>query len=108
MKEKLKEKVSGQKEEDTSVPIEKYEEAAPTHETEKKGFLDKIKEKLPGGKKTEEVVVAAPPHPPPAEEYHAAPETEGDKKGFLEKIKEKIPGFHSKTDEEKEKEKEKY
>ncbi|KAG8378044.1 hypothetical protein BUALT_Bualt08G0097200 [Buddleja alternifolia] len=63
----------------------------PTHEPEeKKGFLDKIKDKLPGGKKPEEV---APPPSPPAAECAAVPEAEGkEKKGFLEKIKEKIPG----------------
>ncbi|KAG6390790.1 hypothetical protein SASPL_148535 [Salvia splendens] len=85
--------------EDTSVPVEKYEE----HE-EKKGFLDKIKDKLPGGKKTEEV--AAPPPPAPVVADYS--EAEGkEKKGFLDKIKEKLPGYHPKSDEEKEKEKEK-
>ncbi|KAG6422735.1 hypothetical protein SASPL_113115 [Salvia splendens] len=68
----------------------------PTQEgEEKKGLLDKITEKLPGGKKAEEV--ATPPPTPVAEEK--------EKKGFLDKIKDKIPGY-SKTDEEKENEKE--
>ncbi|XP_042033840.1 phosphoprotein ECPP44-like [Salvia splendens] len=105
-KKGLKEKIVGEKEkekkaecEDTSVPVEKYEE----HE-EKKGFLDKIKDKLPGGKKTEEV--AAPPPPAPVVADYS--EAEGkEKKGFLDKIKEKLPGYHPKSDEEKEKEKEK-
>ncbi|KAK8585222.1 hypothetical protein V6N13_139157 [Hibiscus sabdariffa] len=73
---------------------------------EKKGFLKKIKEKLPVQHKKAEVVSAPPPVPPTAaaaELHH-----EGDakeKKGILEKIKEKLPGYHSKTDEEKEKDK---
>ncbi|XP_051123803.1 phosphoprotein ECPP44-like [Andrographis paniculata] len=106
-KKSLKDKL---KEEDTSIPIQKSDDVPATVETgEKKGFLDKIKEKLPGGKKTEEA--ASPPPPPPtAEENATNPETtEGEKKGFLEKIKDKLPGFHSttKTDvEKKEKEKE--
>ncbi|KAF2310180.1 hypothetical protein GH714_007087 [Hevea brasiliensis] len=69
----------------------------------KKGFLEKIKEKLPGQqKKAEEETL---PAPPPAENAHAeAASHEGDakeKKGILEKIKEKIPGYHPKTEEEK-------
>ncbi|XP_041017810.1 phosphoprotein ECPP44-like [Juglans microcarpa x Juglans regia] len=120
-KDKIKDKIAVEKEEekyeDTNVPVEKYEEegvvhaAEPVQPEEKKGFLDKIKEKLPGQqKKTEEV----PPPPPPSHaEYAAAepvPSHEGEakeKKGFLEKIKEKLPGYHPKTEEEKEKEKEK-
>nr|QMS43732.1 Cor47 [Betula platyphylla] len=94
------------------VPVHeaKYEEevahipAEPAHPEEKKGFLEKIKEKLPGQhKKGEEV----PLSPPSAADYAAAPH-EGEakeKKGILEKIKEKIPGYHPKTEEEKEKEK---
>lgn len=103
----MKDKISGdhkeedKKTEDTSVPVEKYEETE-----EKKGFLDKIKDKLPGGgqKKTEEAAAPPSPPPPPAVAEH---EAEGkEKKGFLDKIKEKLPGYHSKTEEEKEKEKE--
>ncbi|KAG6388340.1 hypothetical protein SASPL_149765 [Salvia splendens] len=99
--------------EDTSVPVEKYEDVLPAQEHEdKKGFLDKIKDKLPGGKKTEEVAAPPPPAPAPAPvvaDYSATtPEAEGkEKKGFLDKIKEKLPGYHPKSDEEKEKEKEK-
>lgn len=116
-KKGLKEKKE-KHEEDTSVPIEKYEEEAVAQPEEKKGFLDKIKEKLPGQhKKTEEAAVAPPPV---VIECYAAEESsqavnEADqpkeKKGFLEKIKEKIPGYHPKSptgspsEEEKEKEK---
>ena len=109
MKETLKEKISGEKaeekHEDTVVPIEVVEQEPP-HPEEKKGFLGKIKDKLPGqNKKTDEV----PPPPPPVESTLEAPSYEGEakeKKGFLEKIKEKLPGYHPKTEEEKEKEKE--
>ncbi|KAK2995120.1 LOW QUALITY PROTEIN: hypothetical protein RJ640_020760, partial [Escallonia rubra] len=94
LKEKIKDKVSRgddhkeeveeEKYEDTSVPVEKYEEVVPPQAKkykevvppqaepevpaeEKKGFLDKIKDKLRGGhkKQAEEVVVfTAPPLPP--------------------------------------------
>ncbi|KAI3696037.1 hypothetical protein L1987_79046 [Smallanthus sonchifolius] len=118
LKEKIKEKIDGcknKKEEekiekhevDTCVPIEKYEEvvvppSAPAPE-EKKGIMEKIKEKLPGGhKKVEEC--AAPP-PPPVVVAHDEEGEHKEKKGILEKIKEKIPGYHSKSEEEKEKEK---
>lgn len=117
MKEKLKEKISGEKEEqkhedvDTVVPVEVVEQETP-HSDEKKGFLDKIKEKLPGHHKKTEEVQSPPPPPPPAVEVTTAeaPSHEGEtkeKKGLLEKIKEKLPGYHPKTEEDKEKEKEK-
>ncbi|KAI3516995.1 hypothetical protein L1887_16199 [Cichorium endivia] len=105
LKEKIKEKIEGHKEkkeeEDTSVPIEKYEVAplqhGPTSEPEeKKGFIEKIKEKLPGGHKKAEEEHAAPP-PPPAVVTHAE---EGEQKGLMEKIKEKLPGGHKKVEEE--------
>ncbi|ESQ27511.1 hypothetical protein EUTSA_v10019152mg [Eutrema salsugineum] len=74
-------------------------------EEEKKGFMEKLKEKLPGhGKKPEDASAAAPAAPvvvPPVEEAHPA-----EKKGILEKIKEKLPGYHPKTVEEEKKEKE--
>ena len=85
--------------------------AEPAQAEEKKGLLEKIKEKLPGQhKKPEEV--PSPPPPSVAEYSTSEPPThhEGDvkeKKGILEKIKEKLPGYHPKTEEEKEKEKEK-
>lgn len=126
IKEKIeehKEKKEEQKIEDTHVPVEKYEEApvappigdcvtpVPTPEPEeKKGFMEKIKEKLPGGhKKTEEEHGVTPPAPPveaaPPVVTHDAEGEPKEKKGIFEKIKEKIPGYHSKSEEEKEKEK---
>ncbi|KAG2313414.1 hypothetical protein Bca4012_027973 [Brassica carinata] len=71
---------------------------------EKKGFMDKLKEKLPGhGKKPEDAspAAAAPVVAPPVEEAQPA-----EKKGILEKIKEKLPGYHPKTADEVKKEKE--
>lgn len=121
LKDKVKEKIEEHKEKkeeekvekheaDTSVPIEKCEEVAVPTPTpapeEKKGFIEKIKEKLPGGhKKAEEEHVVAPPPPPPAEVAHDEEGEHKEKKGIFEKIKEKIPGYHSKSEEEKEKEK---
>lgn len=110
MKEdKEKEKKEEEKYEDTHVPVEVVHTEQPLTE-EKKGFLEKIKEKLPGhSKKPEEV--PPPPPPPPAEctptFTEAPPCHEGEtkeKKGIFEKIKEKLPGYHPKTEEEKEKE----
>lgn len=128
LKEKIQEKLGGGHHKDdeyhhgdTNVPIEKvhveevvYSEpsytapAAPDHyhqgEEEKKGgFLDKIKDKLPGQNKNkaEDHEVAAPVVAEPCVEE------EKEKKGFLDKIKDKIPGFHSKTDEEKKEHEEK-
>ncbi|KAK3425000.1 hypothetical protein EUGRSUZ_F01727, partial [Eucalyptus grandis] len=78
---------------------------------EKKGFLDKLKDKLPGGHKKADEVYSPPPPPPPAECAPVEPPYQDgspkEKKGLLEKIKEKLPGYHPKGDEEKEKEKEK-
>jgi hypothetical protein len=70
---------------------------------EKKGFMEKLKEKLPGhGKKPEDgsPAVAPPVVVAPVEEAHPA-----EKKGILEKIKEKLPGYHPKTVDEEKKEK---
>lgn len=109
-KKSLKEKICGEEkeeekkkiaEEDTAVPVVKCDDA-PGDATpdEKKGFLEKIKEKLPGGhKKAEEHA------PPPAECTTAdVPAHEGEagkeKKGILEKIKEKLPGYHKSEGEE--------
>ncbi|KAL2895595.1 Dehydrin COR47 [Bienertia sinuspersici] len=109
LKEKIEDKLGGghhKEEHDTNVPIEKvhiepsYTEHAPVHhhheQEEKKegGFIDKIKDKLPGQHADEEAKVEAPVvshHEPPCAEE------EKEKKGFLDKIKEKIPGFHSKN-----------
>nr|AEA29617.1 dehydrin [Suaeda glauca] len=125
IKEKIEEKFGhhDHKEEkhhehDTNVPIEKihvqenvYSEPSYTthahdhHEEEKKkgGFMDKIKDKLPGQHGDEEHKVAAPVVSHTHEEVHGA-EEEKEKKGFLDKIKEKIPGFHSKNGAEEKKE----
>ncbi|KAH9608364.1 hypothetical protein KSS87_019205 [Heliosperma pusillum] len=107
--EKLMEKpLPGHKdevEEETHVQEAVYSE--PPHQEEvpeKKSFLNKIKEKLPGGhnktddhhhdeaipvsaKSRVEVVYSEPPHQ----------DEDPEKKSFLDKIKEKLPG-HSKTD----------
>ncbi|KAK6939044.1 Dehydrin [Dillenia turbinata] len=134
LKEKIKEKISGdhKKEEekkyehhehehkhehydhDTNVPIEKeevvYTETVVVQPEEKKGFLEKIKEKLPGQAKKPEEVPPPPPvveYAPPPPEQHCHDGEVKEKKGFLEKIKEKLPGYHHKTEDEKEKEKEK-
>ncbi|RVW48228.1 hypothetical protein CK203_069490 [Vitis vinifera] len=69
LKEKIKEKISHEKEEpnghkDESVPVEKCDEMSKeelTNPEEKKGFLEKLKEKLPGQhKKGEEADHATP------------------------------------------------
>jgi len=113
LKEKLKEKLGGQHkdEEDTNVPIEKekphvqevvYSEPSYPHKEEdheKKGFIDKIKDKLPGQKKVEEQHESTAPV--------AIEPSSNDKKGFMDKIKEKIPGFSSKGSEEKKEHEEK-
>ncbi|KAL4575414.1 hypothetical protein LXL04_022257 [Taraxacum kok-saghyz] len=109
LKEKIKEKIT-KHEDETSVPIEKYDVAPLQHTPnpepeEKKGFMEKIKEKLPGGHKKVEEEYVAPPPPPPTVVTH--PDEGEQKKGIFEKIKEKIPGYHPKSEEEKEKEKEK-
>ncbi|XP_058785647.1 dehydrin ERD14-like [Vicia villosa] len=102
--QKRKKKKEKKKKEDTSVPVEKVDVVEGTTGTEeKKGFLDKIKEKLPGHKKTDDIttpppVVTAPPahvHTETAATTTTTPE--GEKKGILEKIKEKLPGYHAKT-----------
>ncbi|KAH0978092.1 hypothetical protein GBA52_027811 [Prunus armeniaca] len=99
LKGKIKEKKSGKNEEGdayhSSVPVEKTHDiknGAP-HADDKKGFIEQIKEKLPGQHKEAEHGAQA--------EYHAV-EAE-PKKGILEKIKDKLPGGH-KNEEEKPKE----
>jgi hypothetical protein len=88
------------------IHVEEVVYSEPSHPVEeKKGILEKIKEKLPGHNKKPEDVAVPPPPPvaPVAAECDTPPEHE--KKGFMDKIKEKIPGFHHKSEEEKEKEK---
>jgi hypothetical protein len=72
-----------------------YTEAAvsntntPLEPEEKRGLLDKIKEKMPGHKKTEEV----PPSEFDSTENVVSHKGEPVvKKGMMEKIKEKLPG----------------
>ncbi|OWM80464.1 phosphoprotein ECPP44-like [Punica granatum] len=60
---------------------------------EKKGFLEKIKEKLPRYEKKPEGDNSPEPEP--------EPECPAGKKGILEKIKEKLPGCHKSAEDEK-------
>jgi hypothetical protein len=108
---------------DTDVVVEKIDgdvktEAAPAvPEEEKKGFLEKIKEKLPGGHKKPEDAAAvpvthaapvpvthaapAPVHAPaPAAEEVSSPDAK-EKKGLLGKIMDKLPGYHKTGEEDK-------
>jgi len=111
---------------DTAVPVEKIHgdvktEAPPAAvpEEEKKGFLEKIKEKLPGGhKKPEDAAAAAPvthaaPEPvthaapapvhapaPAAEEVTVSSPDAKEKKGILGKIMDKLPGYNKAPAEE--------
>jgi hypothetical protein len=105
---------------DTAVPVEKIHgdvktEAPPAAvpEEEKKGFLEKIKEKLPGGHKKPEDAAAVPvthdasapvhapaPHAPaPTAEEVSSPGAK-EKKGLLGKIMDKLPGYHKAAGEE--------
>lgn len=93
-----------------AVAVEKvdvFEEPALVPEEEKKGFLHKMKEKLPGHSKkaVEEGGPVSPQAPAEHVKEHEVVEgTEGkDKKGFLEKIMDKIPGYHKNAGEEAEK-----
>ncbi|XP_074286202.1 uncharacterized protein LOC141611534 [Silene latifolia] len=107
LKDKLMDKLPGHKDEvveEPHVPIEEphvqevvysdFSEPPHTEEDpEKKGLLDKIKEKLPGQDKTDDH------HADEAVPVVIEPAVEGDKdyKGLLDKMKEKIPG-QNKTD----------
>jgi PHD/YefM family antitoxin component YafN of YafNO toxin-antitoxin module len=103
-KKSLKEKILGEKkEEETNVPVEKYEEehavvSGTSDIPEKKGFIEKIKDKLPGHKAP--VVAESPPLSEIEEKKVEDYEEPKEKKGFMEKIKEKLPGYHPKTSEE--------
>ncbi|KAM0871019.1 hypothetical protein ACQ4PT_039652 [Festuca glaucescens] len=87
---------------DTAVPVETEAPPAEVPEEEKKGFLEKIKEKLPGGHKKPEDAAAAPAtHAAPAPVHAPAPAAEEvsspdgkEKKGLLGKIMDKLPGYH--------------
>jgi hypothetical protein len=155
LKEKIKEKLPGQKDNegehvtglpapappaslqthgghhDTAVPVEKIHGDVKTQappavpEEEKKGFLEKIKEKLPGHKKPEDAAAVPVTHAAPAPVTHAAPapapvthaapapvhaptpateevsSPDGkEKKGLLGKIMDKLPGYHKAAGEE--------
>jgi len=87
LKDKVKDKIKGndkKTEEDTSIPVEKYSDAPQPEE--KKGFMEKIKEKLPGSKKTDEVAPtpAAAVAPPPVVAAEPTTPTE-EKKGFMKR-----------------------
>ncbi|KAF8768662.1 hypothetical protein HU200_007215 [Digitaria exilis] len=85
--------------------VQKVEDdTPPAPEEEKKGLLDKIKEKLPGGhKKPEDATAAAPavhaPAPTPHGEDVGSPDGK-EKKGLLGKIMDKIPGYNKGSGEE--------
>ncbi|CAN6246632.1 unnamed protein product [Urochloa humidicola] len=84
---------------DHATVVQKVEDdAPPAPEEEKKGLLDKIKEKLPGGHKKPEDAAAAPagvhaPAPAPHVEDVSSPDGK-EKKGLLGKIMDKIPGYN--------------
>lgn len=101
LKEKIQEKISGEKEEKA---VEKHDEIASaeaTHPEEKKGFLEKIKDKLPGQHKKAETGAAGAECCP---NEHLAEGDDKERKGILEKIKEKLPGHHSEDEKAKHKE----
>ncbi|KAL8142513.1 hypothetical protein V2J09_015545 [Rumex salicifolius] len=91
LKEKIKAKISTDKKKPEIanndapvIPVEPYNEpveAPSSAGEEKKGLLDKLKEKIPGHGHHKDAEGGG--HPPPAE---------GEKKGIMEKIKEKLPG----------------
>uniref|UniRef100_A0ACD5Z3W3 Uncharacterized protein n=1 Tax=Avena sativa TaxID=4498 RepID=A0ACD5Z3W3_AVESA len=100
---------------DTAVPVEKIDDDVKTEappavpEEEKKGFLEKIKEKLPGAHKKPEDADAvpvthaapAPVHAPaPVAEEVSSPDGKEKKQGILGKIMDKLPGYHKAAGEE--------
>ncbi|KAJ7978671.1 Dehydrin [Quillaja saponaria] len=99
-KKGLKEKVSGEKEDrydaerkETSGPVEQSSYVQEIHPDDKKGFMEKIKENIPGHhKKAEEDALV---------DNHSVQGEQKDSKGILEKIKDKIPGYHKNEDEKK-------
>lgn len=121
LKDKIKEKLPGHKDEGAAALPESdhtsnyHHQAADVnaeglHAEEKKGFLEKMLEKLPGNHKDDAVApvaVPAPPQPPAADhcghngQCAGSQEHQEEKKGFLEKIKDKLPGGHKEGDETK-------
>lgn len=98
---------------DTAVPVEKIDGDVKTEtppavpEEEKKGFLEKIKEKLPGHKKPEDAAAVPVTHAAPTPVHAPAPVAEEvsspdgkEKKGILGKIMDKLPGYHKAAGEE--------
>lgn len=129
MVEKIKEKIGGEKKEGeeeeklavveqevavtavsheseaSTVKVEKVEESLKVEgasEEEKKGFLEKIKEKLPGHhKKSEEATAPAAECASHGTKEHETEGHEGkEKKGILGKLMEKLPGYHKNGGEE--------
>lgn len=130
LKEKIQEKIGGEKKEeykpseeghvvaeqahitptppppaysdDTSIKVEKVDETVKLEEVsphgeDKKGFLEKIKDKLPGQKKPTEEEHVTPPVPIGSEEVNSPDDKE--KKGIFGKIMEKIKGPEQKDGE---------
>ena len=94
LKDKIKEKISGKKEDENTEHTEKTNgvgaEAMPSEE---KGFIDKIKGKLPGQgqhKKAEDHGCCA---------GHCSVDDRKEKKGIFDQIKEKLPVGHNKNEE---------
>lgn len=89
---------------DHATVVQKVEgDTPPAPEEEKKGLLDKIKEKLPGGHKKPEDAGAAPAVHAPAPTAHTEDVGSPDgkeKKGLLGKIMDKIPGYNKGSGEE--------
>uniref|UniRef100_A0A803LG75 Dehydrin n=1 Tax=Chenopodium quinoa TaxID=63459 RepID=A0A803LG75_CHEQI len=113
----IKEKLPGHKDEAAAIPVSDYDNhhqpttvtAEATHPEEKKGFLEMIKEKLPGHHKDDAVAAApasAASQPPVVAHCGSDGQCGGsheaqEKKGFLEKIKDKLPGGHKDSEEVK-------
>ena len=87
---------------DHAVVVQKVEDdSPPAPEEEKKGLLDKIKEKLPGGHKKPEDAAPAVHAPAPAPHAEDVSSPDGkEKKGLLGKIMDKIPGYNKGSGEE--------
>lgn len=106
MKEKIKDKVTNGNEEDTEhqkaatyvEECNEEEKAEALQPEEKKGFIEKIKEILPGQYKNAEEGAVKPKSNLEADGQNETME----KKGFMEKIKDKFPGAHKNGEEKKE------
>ena len=84
---------------DNAVVVQKVEDDVKT-EDEKKGLLDKIKEKLPYGHKKPEDAAAAPAAPAHAPHTEDVSSPDAKEKGLLGKIMDKIPGYNKGAAEE--------